>query len=147
MALIIAGKLYVDPRDRDRFIEGHRVIVERAREQPGCLNLAISPDPTEAGRVNSMLQPPDLDGSTPATGACTNPGGPACGSTAHAPTSATGLTLDRSPPNRAPSGLPGYRSLKIMRAAESVPQIIRAAEIIRAAGLPRSFALTSSPWS
>lgn len=52
MALIIAGKLYVDPRDRDRFIAGYRGIVEQARQQPGCLDLAISPDPTDVGRVN-----------------------------------------------------------------------------------------------
>jgi hypothetical protein len=36
----------------DRLIEGHRNIVEQARKHPGCLDLAISPDPTEAGRVN-----------------------------------------------------------------------------------------------
>jgi quinol monooxygenase YgiN len=52
LTLIVAGKLYVDPRDRDRFIEGHRNIVEQARKHPGCLDLAISPDPSEAGRVN-----------------------------------------------------------------------------------------------
>lgn len=52
MALIVAGKVYVDPSDRDRFVEGHRDIIEQSRRQPGCLDLSISPDPTEAGRVN-----------------------------------------------------------------------------------------------
>lgn len=52
MTLIVAGRVHVDPRDRDRFIEGHRDLVERARRRPGCLDLSISPDPIEAGRVN-----------------------------------------------------------------------------------------------
>jgi quinol monooxygenase YgiN len=52
LALIIAGKVYVDPAERDRFVEGHRNIVEEARKAPGCIDVAISPDPTEAGRVN-----------------------------------------------------------------------------------------------
>ncbi|MEC3976853.1 putative quinol monooxygenase [Amycolatopsis sp. H20-H5] len=52
MTLIIAGKVYVDPADRDEFIEGHRTIVEQARKYPGCLDVAISPDPVDAGRVN-----------------------------------------------------------------------------------------------
>ncbi|WP_275560796.1 antibiotic biosynthesis monooxygenase [Streptomyces sp. 5-6(2022)] len=54
MSLIVAGKLYVDPKDRDRFIEGHRPIVEAARSRPGCLDLSISPDPIEPGRVNNF---------------------------------------------------------------------------------------------
>ncbi|GAA2784943.1 antibiotic biosynthesis monooxygenase family protein [Saccharopolyspora taberi] len=54
MAVIVAGKLYVDPEERDRFIEGHRAIVEAARGHPGCLDLSISPDPLEPGRVNNF---------------------------------------------------------------------------------------------
>jgi quinol monooxygenase YgiN len=52
MALIVAGKVYVDPKDRNRFVESHRDIVVQARKQPGCLDLAISADPTEMGRIN-----------------------------------------------------------------------------------------------
>ncbi|MEY8041729.1 putative quinol monooxygenase [Saccharopolyspora cebuensis] len=52
MALIIAGKVYVDPSERDRFVAGHQDLVEQARRYPGCLDLSISPDPTEPGRVN-----------------------------------------------------------------------------------------------
>ncbi|EDY62779.2 antibiotic biosynthesis monooxygenase [Streptomyces pristinaespiralis ATCC 25486] len=40
--------------DRDRFVEGHRPIVEAARSHPGCLDLSISPDPIESGRVNNF---------------------------------------------------------------------------------------------
>jgi quinol monooxygenase YgiN len=52
MTLIVAGKLYMNPADRDRFLEGHRHIVEQARQQPGCLDLSISPDPIEPDRMN-----------------------------------------------------------------------------------------------
>ena len=52
MRVIIAGKLYVDPGDRERFIAGHRDVVEQGRRYPGCLDLAISADSAEAGRVN-----------------------------------------------------------------------------------------------
>jgi quinol monooxygenase YgiN len=52
MTVIVAGKVYVEPGQRDRFIEGHRVIVEKARAYPGCLDVAISADPVEPGRVN-----------------------------------------------------------------------------------------------
>jgi quinol monooxygenase YgiN len=52
VTLIIAGKVYVDPSGRDGFIEGHRVVVEQARQYPGCLDVSISPDPLEPGRVN-----------------------------------------------------------------------------------------------
>jgi quinol monooxygenase YgiN len=52
MTVIVAGKVYVDPEERDRFIEGHRVIVAKARAYPGCLDVAISADPVDPGRVN-----------------------------------------------------------------------------------------------
>ncbi|MDF5754414.1 antibiotic biosynthesis monooxygenase family protein [Spongiactinospora sp. TRM90649] len=52
MRVIVAGSVHVDPEDRERFVEAHRIIVERARAYPGCIDVAISPDPTDAGRVN-----------------------------------------------------------------------------------------------
>ncbi|MFD8517067.1 putative quinol monooxygenase [Streptomyces antimycoticus] len=54
VTVIVAGKLYVDPKDRDRFIDGLRPIVEAAHSHPGCLDLSISPDPIEPGRVNNF---------------------------------------------------------------------------------------------
>lgn len=54
MALIIAGRIYVDPEQRDRFVAGYRELVARAREYPGCLDVSISPDPIEPGRVNMV---------------------------------------------------------------------------------------------
>ncbi|GAA3550011.1 putative quinol monooxygenase [Kribbella ginsengisoli] len=52
MRVIVAGKVYVDPEVRERAVAAHRVIVERAREYPGCLDVSISADSVEPGRVN-----------------------------------------------------------------------------------------------
>ena len=50
--LIIAGKLYVAPEHREEYVASHEDFVRRARAYPGCLDLAITADPIEAGRVN-----------------------------------------------------------------------------------------------
>jgi quinol monooxygenase YgiN len=50
--VIVAGRMYVDPALRERFVAAHQEIVERGREYPGCLELSFSPDPIEPGRVN-----------------------------------------------------------------------------------------------
>ncbi|WP_028934845.1 putative quinol monooxygenase [Pseudonocardia spinosispora] len=52
--VIVAGYVHVDPADRDRFIEGHRNIVEAGRTRPnsGCLDVSISADSVDPGRVN-----------------------------------------------------------------------------------------------
>jgi quinol monooxygenase YgiN len=50
--VIVAGKVYVDPAVRERFVAAHREIVERSREYPGCLDVSISADSVEPGRVN-----------------------------------------------------------------------------------------------
>lgn len=52
MTVIVAGKVYVDPEERDRYVAGHQVVVKAAREYPGCLDAAITSDPLDAGRVN-----------------------------------------------------------------------------------------------
>ncbi|PRX45988.1 quinol monooxygenase YgiN [Prauserella shujinwangii] len=52
MQVIVAGAVHVAPENRDRFVAGHRQLVERARAYPGCLDLSISADPLEASRVN-----------------------------------------------------------------------------------------------
>jgi quinol monooxygenase YgiN len=54
--LIIAGSLYVPPEERDRWVRAHYDIVKLARSQPGCVDLAISADPVEEGRVNLFEQ-------------------------------------------------------------------------------------------
>ncbi|GAA2102471.1 antibiotic biosynthesis monooxygenase [Streptomyces albiaxialis] len=52
MTVIVAGAVYVAPEERDRFVAGHQEIVARARAHPGCLDVSISPDPLDPGRVN-----------------------------------------------------------------------------------------------
>ena len=50
--LIIAGRLEVDPDDRDRYVSDCRPVVEQARSAPGCLDFAITADPLDEARVN-----------------------------------------------------------------------------------------------
>lgn len=50
--LIIAGRLHVDPAERDRYVADCIPIVEGARTAPGCLDFAITADTVEPGRVN-----------------------------------------------------------------------------------------------
>ena len=50
--LIIAGSLYVAPQERQKLIEAHRDVIKQARSRPGCLDLYVSADPVEEGRVN-----------------------------------------------------------------------------------------------
>jgi quinol monooxygenase YgiN len=52
--LIIAGWLRVAPPDRDTFVANHQDLIRRARQAPGCLDLDISPDPVDPGRVNNF---------------------------------------------------------------------------------------------
>jgi hypothetical protein len=47
--LIVAGKLYVHPLERDRWVAAHHEITRIARSQPGCLDLHLSADPLEEG--------------------------------------------------------------------------------------------------
>ncbi|BCJ58353.1 putative quinol monooxygenase [Micromonospora endophytica] len=50
--LIVAGTLYVDPAERDDYLATCAEIVRQAREAPGCVDFAISPDLVEPGRIN-----------------------------------------------------------------------------------------------
>jgi quinol monooxygenase YgiN len=50
---IIAGFIEVDDDERDLFVEAHRDLVDRARQAPGCLDLAITADPIDPGRINN----------------------------------------------------------------------------------------------
>lgn len=40
--LIIAGYLEVDPSARDEYVAAHHHLVQRGRQAPGCLDVAIS---------------------------------------------------------------------------------------------------------
>jgi quinol monooxygenase YgiN len=49
---IIAGHTEVDSDDRDEAVAVMRGLVTRARDAPGCLDVAITADPVDPGRVN-----------------------------------------------------------------------------------------------
>lgn len=50
--VIIAGRLYVPADVRDEYVAAHAEVIEQARAMPGCMDLALSADPVEPGRVN-----------------------------------------------------------------------------------------------
>jgi quinol monooxygenase YgiN len=50
---IIAGYEMVDEDKRDAAVDAHRDLVIRARQTPGCLDVAISADPVDPRRINS----------------------------------------------------------------------------------------------
>jgi quinol monooxygenase YgiN len=51
---IIAGYITVDEDRRDAYVEAHRDLVTRARQAPGCLDVAITADPVERRRINNF---------------------------------------------------------------------------------------------
>jgi len=50
--IIVAGSLRVDAESRDAYLDGCHEVVAAAREAPGCLDFALSPDPLEPDRIN-----------------------------------------------------------------------------------------------
>jgi quinol monooxygenase YgiN len=50
--IVVAGSLRVDAEARDAYLEGCREVVTAAREAPGCLDFALSPDLLEPDRIN-----------------------------------------------------------------------------------------------
>ena len=48
---IIAGYVTVDEGKRDAFVEAHRDLITRARQAPGCLDVAITADPVDPRRI------------------------------------------------------------------------------------------------
>ena len=50
--IIIAGALYVDPSDRDRYLAAVDDVTVLARRTPGCLDFVQAPDSLDPGRIN-----------------------------------------------------------------------------------------------
>ena len=50
---IIAGHVKVQADRAERYVLAHRDLVGRARKAPGCLDVAITADTVEAGRINN----------------------------------------------------------------------------------------------
>lgn len=51
---IIAGHHKVRADQAEEYVREHLDLVRRAREAPGCLDLAITADPVESGRINNF---------------------------------------------------------------------------------------------
>jgi quinol monooxygenase YgiN len=51
--LIIAGHYFVDAAQRDAYVEAFHDLVQRARAAPGWLDVAITADAVDPGRVNN----------------------------------------------------------------------------------------------
>jgi quinol monooxygenase YgiN len=52
--LIIAGHIEVDPDRRDQVVAALQDLVRRAREAPGCLDIAVTADPLDPSRVYNV---------------------------------------------------------------------------------------------
>ena len=52
--LILACHIEVDPDRRDEVVAALQDLVRRAREAPGCLDLAVTADPLDPARVYSL---------------------------------------------------------------------------------------------
>lgn len=52
--VIIAGHEEVDASERDQYLAAHEDRVRRARQAPGCLDLAITADTLDPTRVNNF---------------------------------------------------------------------------------------------
>jgi quinol monooxygenase YgiN len=50
--VIVAGQIFVDPAQRERYLAGCVSVVEQARRAPGCLDFAITADLVDPGRIN-----------------------------------------------------------------------------------------------
>lgn len=52
--VIVAGWFTVDPAKRAHVIASHKSLIARARQAPGCIDLAISADTLDPSRVNNF---------------------------------------------------------------------------------------------
>lgn len=52
--LIIAGHVHVAPERRDTLVGMFEGLVRRARAAPGCLDVAITADSVDPGRINNF---------------------------------------------------------------------------------------------
>ena len=52
--VIVAGRLSVEPQQRDAYVASCVSVVEQARAAEGCLDFAITADSIDPGRVNIL---------------------------------------------------------------------------------------------
>lgn len=52
--LIIAGSVQVPPERRDALVAAFADLVRRARKAPGCLDVAVTADSVDPGRIDNL---------------------------------------------------------------------------------------------
>ena len=52
--VIVAGHITVDPEQRESYVAGSVSVVENARRADGCLDVAVTADLLDPGRVNLL---------------------------------------------------------------------------------------------
>ena len=50
--IIVAGQIFVEPDQRDAYLQSCVDVIEQARIEPGCLDFALTADLVTAGRIN-----------------------------------------------------------------------------------------------
>jgi quinol monooxygenase YgiN len=50
--VIVAGQIFVNPAQRERYLADCVSVVEQARRAPGCLDFSITADLVDPGRIN-----------------------------------------------------------------------------------------------
>jgi quinol monooxygenase YgiN len=50
--VIVAGQIFVDAAQRERYLAGCVGVVEQARRAPGCLDFSITADLIDPARIN-----------------------------------------------------------------------------------------------
>ena len=50
--IIVSGRIYVSPGQREGFLASSRAAVTDARRAPGCRDFVVAADPIEPDRVN-----------------------------------------------------------------------------------------------
>lgn len=50
--IIVSGKIYVQPEEREAFVAASAAAVALARQTPGCRDFVVAADPLEPDRVN-----------------------------------------------------------------------------------------------
>jgi quinol monooxygenase YgiN len=54
--IIVAGALYVDPSERDSYLQACHDVIVAARKADGCIDFHLTADPLEADRINVYEQ-------------------------------------------------------------------------------------------
>jgi quinol monooxygenase YgiN len=52
LSVIVFGRLYVEPAERDAFLHARLAVMEHTRAADGCLDWTLSADPLDSGRIN-----------------------------------------------------------------------------------------------